>query len=110
MAGHVLGIVKSAQGVVDVRAADGKIRSLLVGDQLREGDTVLTTGGGKLVIALSEGGELVLGPGEAVVMTEGSRILKEGLCTSFSYSEMMLTRSRKTAFTTSCHGQSDRGK
>ncbi|MCC2655564.1 MAG: hypothetical protein K0Q76_672 [Panacagrimonas sp.] len=69
MAGQVLGTVKSAQGVVDVRSADGKIRSLLVGDQLREGDTVLTTGGGKLVIALSEGGELVLGPGEAVVMT-----------------------------------------
>jgi hypothetical protein len=43
-------------------------------------------------------------------MTEGSRIEKDGLCTSFSYSEMMLTRSRKTAFTTSCHGHSDRGK
>src|SRR5262245_51820028 len=43
-------------------------------------------------------------------MTEGSRILNDGLCTSFSYSEMMLTRSRNTALTTSCQGQSDSGK
>src|SRR5689334_10766547 len=42
-------------------------------------------------------------------MTLGSRISKDGLRTTSSYSEMMLTRSRKTAFTVSCHDQSDRG-
>src|SRR5205807_1294886 len=43
-------------------------------------------------------------------MTLGTRISKLGLRTVRSYSEMMLTRSRKTAFTVSCQGQSDSGK
>src|ERR1700730_3888150 len=43
-------------------------------------------------------------------MTLGSRISKLGLRTTSSYSEMMLTRSRKTAFTVSCHDHRDSGK
>src|ERR1700722_10759694 len=43
-------------------------------------------------------------------MTLGSRISKLGLRTTSSYSEMMLTRSRKTALTVSCHDHRDSGK
>src|SRR5262249_39845434 len=43
-------------------------------------------------------------------MTLGTRISKVGLRTVRSYSEMMLTRSRKTALTASCHDHSDNGK
>src|SRR5215471_5492657 len=43
-------------------------------------------------------------------MTLGRRISKLGLRTISSYSEMMLTRSRKTALTASCHDHSDNGK
>src|SRR5215813_4134720 len=43
-------------------------------------------------------------------ITLGSRISNDGLWILRSYSEMTLTRSRKTAFTASCHDQIDRGK
>src|SRR5487761_353283 len=43
-------------------------------------------------------------------MTLGSFISKDGLRTTRSYCETMLTRSRQTALTVSCHDQSDRGK
>ena len=36
--------------------------------------------------------------------------IADGLRTTVSYSEMMLTRSRNTALTASCHDHSDRGK
>src|SRR5271163_1060721 len=42
-------------------------------------------------------------------MTLGSRISKLGLRTTSSYSEMIFTRSRKTAFTVSCHDHRDSG-
>ena len=40
---------------------------------------------------------------------EGSFIVSDGECTYWSYSATTSTRSRKTAFTTSCHGHSDSG-
>jgi hypothetical protein len=43
-------------------------------------------------------------------MTLGRFISKLGECTACSYSETMLTRPRKAAFTASCHDHSDRGK
>ncbi len=41
--------------------------------------------------------------------TLGRFIDNDGLCTAISYSETMLTRSRKTALIVSCHDHSDSG-
>jgi hypothetical protein len=43
-------------------------------------------------------------------ITLGSLSRHDGERTSRSYSATMLTRSRNTALTTSCHGHSDSGK
>ncbi|MGQ0620362.1 MAG: retention module-containing protein [Panacagrimonas sp.] len=70
MAGEIIGKVQSLQGIVEVRGANGKMRLLAVGDELREGDTVMTTGGGgKLVIQLADGGVVSIGSGQTVAMT-----------------------------------------
>jgi len=69
MAGEIIGKVQSIQGIVRVRAANGKIRQLLVGDELREGDSVLTDGNGKAVIQLADGGQVSIEPGQLVAMT-----------------------------------------
>jgi hypothetical protein len=69
MAGEIIGKVQSVQGVVEVRMANGRLRALTVGDELHEGETVLTTGGGKLVIQLADGGTVAIGRGVAVAMT-----------------------------------------
>jgi hypothetical protein len=41
--------------------------------------------------------------------TLGSFISIEGLCTAWSYSSTMFTRSRNTALIVSCHDHSDSG-
>ncbi|MFP5306338.1 MAG: retention module-containing protein, partial [Gammaproteobacteria bacterium] len=70
MAGAIIGTVQSLKGLVEVRSADGKsTRTLTLGDELHEGEIVLTTGGGELEISLIDGGVLPIGPGQYVTLT-----------------------------------------
>ena len=69
MAGEIIGKVQSVQGVVEARSINGQVRTLFPGDALIEGETVLTTGGGRLVIELSDGGTLTVDPGQTVAIT-----------------------------------------
>src|SRR5579872_7346945 len=55
-------------------------------------------------------GRLAAGTYSLSAITLGSRISNEGLWILRSYSEITLTRSRKTAFTASCQDQMDSGK
>ncbi|WP_420464453.1 retention module-containing protein, partial [Panacagrimonas sp.] len=69
MAGDIIGKVQTIQGLVQVRSADGGIRDLMVGDHVREGDTALPSGNGKVTLLLADGGQLALSPGQTVAMT-----------------------------------------
>ncbi|MEW6167713.1 MAG: retention module-containing protein, partial [Pseudomonadota bacterium] len=70
MAGAIIGTVQSLKGLVEVRSADGKsTRTLTLGEELHEGEIILTTGGGELEISLIDGGVLPIGPGQYVTLT-----------------------------------------
>ena len=70
MASAIIGTVRLVQGLVEVRSADGtSTRILRVGDELHEGEIVLTGQGGRVEITLADGAVLPIESGQQVSMT-----------------------------------------
>ncbi|MFA5941428.1 MAG: retention module-containing protein, partial [Sinimarinibacterium sp.] len=70
MATAIIGTVRTLQGLVEVRSADGKsTRALQVGDELHEGEIVLTGGIGRVEIVFADGTVVPIGPGQQVSIT-----------------------------------------
>lgn len=69
MASDIIGTVVSVQGAAEVKTADGKIRVLLTGDQLRDGDVVLSGASAQVVLQLDDGGTVTIGSGQSVTIT-----------------------------------------
>ena len=60
MAQEAIATVTAISGRAQARNADGELRELSVGDQLREGETVVTPDGGTVELSLSDGSPLTV--------------------------------------------------
>ncbi|MDX1733426.1 MAG: retention module-containing protein, partial [Halioglobus sp.] len=60
MANEIIATVASIDGMAFARAADGATRELRAGDQLREGEVLLTPDGSKVQLTLSDGSPLLV--------------------------------------------------
>ncbi len=66
---QVIATVIAVEGEAFARAMDGSTRRLAAGDLLREGETVITSTGGTVTLAMSDGRELTVLPQESYLMS-----------------------------------------
>lgn len=74
---QIIATVVAVTGDAFARDVDGKLRALKAGDALHEGETVVTSAGGRVELAMSEGGVFEVAGNQTVALTpdlaEGSR-------------------------------------
>ena len=63
---QVIAKVSSLTGEAYARNAEGRLRRLKVGDEIREGESVVTADGAQVVLQLADGRLLTVVPGDVV--------------------------------------------